>query len=95
MLPTNFTLLKNANAVGTIELRNDHVCRELTLSDGVWRTTRISRADGSDAIATVSDEFHILPLDGNQGLMADWRFAEGFPFNEDGQSRPIHLEFAR
>jgi hypothetical protein len=59
--------------VDTLVLRNEHVLRELRLVDGVWRTVRFARADGSDAIAVRSDEFHILPLDSREGwTVADY-----------------------
>ena len=54
-------------------LKNDHVLRELRRVDGCWRTVRFARADGSDALVTRSDEFHILPLDSERGwTVADY-----------------------
>ncbi len=63
------TLMRSSSAAETdsLVLRNEYVLRELRLIDGTWRTVRFARADGSDTIATTSDEFHILPLDSDVG----------------------------
>jgi len=59
-----------------IVLKNAHVLRELRLADGCWRTTRLARADGSDALTVKSDEFHILPLGSKTGwTVADYQAA--------------------
>ncbi len=66
-----------------VTLKNDHVLRELRLVDGVWRTFRFARADGSDAIATSSDEFHILPLESKQGWTVSDYVATGPPVGKE------------
>ncbi len=75
------------DAPKTLALKNDHVLRELALIDGVWRTVRIARADGTDELKVDSDEFHILPMEGNVGLtIADYR-AAGDPVRSDDRDR--------
>jgi len=64
-------------------LKNQHVLRELRLVDETWRTVRFARADGGDAIAVDSDEFHILPLDSEQGWTISDYVAIGSPVREE------------
>lgn len=66
-------------------LKNQHVLRELRRVDGSWRTVRFARADGSDAIAVESDEFHILPLDSEQGWTVADYVAIGPPVREEAE----------
>jgi len=77
---TNSTLRAETDSLA---LKNRHVLRELRLVDGSWRTVRLARADGNDAIAINSDEFHILPLDSEQGWTVSDYVAIGSPVRED------------
>lgn len=63
----------------SLVLKNQYVLRELRLVDGIWRTVRFARADGGDAIAVDSDEFHILPLDSEEGWTIHDYVALGAP----------------
>ena len=65
-------------ATDRIVLENSQVCRVLELDDGVWRTVRLARADGSDALEVRSQEFLIRLLDGSELTAADYR-ASGRP----------------
>ena len=64
-------------------LKTKHVLRELRCVDETWRTVRFARADGSDAIDVESDEFHILPLDSNEGWTVADYVATGRPIREE------------
>jgi len=67
----------------SLVLKNKHVQRELRRVDGSWRTIRFARADGSDAIEVQSDEFHILPLDSEQGWTVANYVATGPPVRSE------------
>jgi len=72
-----------ACAEDSIVLRNGHVLRELRQTAGVWRTVRFARADGSDAVAVDSDEFHLLPFDSEEGWTVRDYVAMGVPAREE------------
>ena len=72
-------------------LENQHVRRVLQQDGDVWRTTQLSRADGSDAVNIESDEFLIRMLDGTELTVADYQ-CEGKPtvdMQPDGQHLSI------
>lgn len=62
-------------------LKNDLVLRDLAFDGSVWRTVRFARADGTDAVATDSDEFHVLNLDDSEVTLNDF-IADGEPARE-------------
>jgi len=57
----------------TIVLENTLVRRVLELDDGVWRTVRFARADGTDALDVRSEEFLVGLLDGSKLTAYDYR----------------------
>lgn len=59
-----------------IVLQNDVVRRVFAGHDGVWRTVRFERADGSDALEVDSDEFLIRMMDGRQVTVRDFGAAD-------------------
>ncbi len=59
--------------VGAIVMENTFVRRVLEFEDGVWRTTRFARADGTDALDLQSEEFFIRLLDGVELTARDYR----------------------
>src|SRR5881227_1684253 len=63
-------------------LKNERVLRELLFNGQVWRTARFARADGADVLATDSDEFHILNLDGSELTLNDFAL-DGEPTRND------------
>jgi len=94
---TGLTLAAEADS---LILENGYVLRELRCVDGSWRTVRLARSDGSDAIDVQSDEFHILPLDSERGWTVADYVAIGQPIREEadgatvvrityGQRRPL------
>lgn len=56
-----------------IVLENGFARRVLELDDGVWRSTRFARADGTDALNVCSEEFLIRLLDGSELTARDYR----------------------
>jgi hypothetical protein len=60
------TLLSQHARAEELALENRHIRRVLTKDGDVWRTVRLSRADGSDAIDMTGDEFLIRLIDGRE-----------------------------
>jgi len=61
-----------AQAAKPIRLANKHIRADFRLTDGVWANCALSRADGSDAISMVSDEFEILLFDDARFTAVDY-----------------------
>ncbi|UCG16482.1 MAG: hypothetical protein JSV19_00285 [Phycisphaerales bacterium] len=59
----------------TMVLENAFVSRILKLDDGVWRTVRFARADGTDPLDVRSEEFRIRLPDGSELTARDYRCA--------------------
>lgn len=59
-LASLISLTCSVSAAAPIVLKNKHIQVELTQSDKVWKTSKISRTDGSDSLSLNSDEFEIL-----------------------------------
>src|SRR5690242_14367557 len=53
-------------------LKNRLVLRDFVFDGHVWRTDRFARADGSDSLATQSDEMEILNLDDSRVTLDDY-----------------------
>ena len=51
-----------------ITIGNDRIRRTLTFDGEVWRTVRFSDKGGHEMLELTSEEFHILPIDGDQGF---------------------------
>ena len=87
VLPLLFVLVAFGPTVpaksDSIILKNEHVLRELRLVDGTWRTVRLAREDGGEEILVDSDEFHILPLDSEQGWTLDDYIVIGSPVRRE------------
>jgi hypothetical protein len=66
-----------------VVVRNDQVLRVLQRTEGVWRTVRIARADGSSPLDVTSDEFLIRLMDGTELTAADYD-SQGQPTVEPG-----------
>ncbi len=79
-----------ASGSSRIVLKNDAVLRELEFDGHVWRTVRFARADGSDELKVVSDEFHVLFLDDAELTLTQFE-ADGQPLQEtkDGVQRIV------
>jgi len=75
-----FAVLASATIVAEaspdrIVLENTFVRRVLELDDGVWRTVRLARADGTDALDVQSAVFRIRLPDGTRLTAGDYRCA--------------------
>jgi hypothetical protein len=60
-------------AVEPIRLANKHIRADFKLIGGAWANCGLSRADGSDAMRLVSDEFEVLLFDDTRFTAADYR----------------------
>ena len=65
-------LLVTAMAFGAsaqeLSVKNDRIQRILQYDGKVWRTTKFLSADGKIALEVKSEEFHILPMEKDEGL---------------------------
>jgi hypothetical protein len=65
--------LHSVGARETVAFENRHLRIELTESAGVWKTSRIARRDGSNALDLASDEFEILLFDDRRFTVDDYQ----------------------
>lgn len=77
---------------GRLVLRNDTVCRVLERSGGAFRTVRVERADGSDALPVRSDEFVLRLMDGRELTAADYAL-QGEPAITPGDPASVVLTY--
>lgn len=75
-------------------LRNSYVQRILQRADEVWRTVRIARADGTNALDVSSDEFLIRLMDGTELTSADYEAQRGPTAVRDGSEMRITVAYA-
>ncbi len=82
-----------AAADDTIALQNTHVRRVFELDGGVWRTTEIARADGTDKLKVQSDEFLIRMMDGTEFTVADFRVASAPVIRRTGDQQILTIRY--
>lgn len=63
-----FLFTNNVIQAQQVTLKNDLVQRTFSYKGGAWRTTKFSNIDGTRLLQVTSDEFNILPLDGDKSL---------------------------
>ncbi|MCC6445861.1 MAG: hypothetical protein IT210_20705 [Armatimonadetes bacterium] len=76
-----------------VALKNRHVMRVLENVDGLWRTVRFARADGSDALEARSDEAGILLMDGTSLSLADYRAEKAPRFLKTTGQQSLVIEY--
>lgn len=60
-------------------IRNDRIQRVLSYDGQVWRTVRFADASGKTVLVTRSDEFHILPMQTDEGYTIGDFVVDGQP----------------
>lgn len=78
----------DAAAANVIALQNQDIKVELKQTGDVWKMTRISRTDGSDALEIDSDEFEIVLFDDRRFTIADYRCI-GKPTRTSGENNQV------
>lgn len=81
-----------AGAGDSIVLENGSVRRVLQKDHDTWRTASVSRADGSDLLKFVSDEFCIRLMDGKELTVADFKAAAP-AVTKDGATQRVMIEY--
>ena len=77
----------------TLSLGNDHIKRTFARIDGAWRTTAVSRADGTDSLALDSDEFHILFFNDNFVTVYDYQTVGDPALTENGGEKELVIRY--
>ncbi|MHC4609102.1 MAG: hypothetical protein ACYS7M_02000, partial [Planctomycetota bacterium] len=74
-------------------LENRFVRREFALQEGVWRTVRFSRADGTDELDVRSDEFLIRLSDGTELTAGDFRCVDDPLVRTEGATQNVIIRY--
>ncbi|MHC4064191.1 MAG: alpha-galactosidase, partial [Planctomycetota bacterium] len=74
-------------------LENRFVRREFALQEGVWRTVRFSRADGTDELDVRSDEFLIRLSEGAELTVGDFRCVDDPLVQTDGVTQNVIIRY--
>lgn len=86
-----FVCITTLSFAQELVIRNDQIQRVLSFDGQVWRTVRFADASGKITLSTRSDEFHILPMQANEGFTISDFMADGQPVS----SRSADTSFVR
>ncbi|NQX39126.1 Melibiase [Pedobacter steynii] len=94
LIATVFLLLGYSAKSQQITLKNDLIQRTFSYQGKVWRTIKFSNGDGSRVLNVTSEEFNILPLDGNKTLsVADFTSLGKPRFYKHGDTTFLEIKY--